>query len=434
MNTLKIIKKNSIDASLKPNGKPILSEDMKMKVREYIDKLSDSSTRDLAYENFKILLKTYNDTASIKAIFPLLLSYSNDAATSIGKEYQIILIAFALSINYLKNPNYSILTKIAKAIVCYLGNYNTFEIQKACSVVIIEIFDQILKNGDNQQNALNFILKFFLEIIDQNRAFVSQPKDNGIINGGYVIISDILLYVINLNLKIEKVEVSNNENNNHNMAIDQINRRIDRDETKMASNLNSLIKILSETLFDLINKFILYKYPNPNLTEALTHLIDILPYDSYKSKIIELIPHMLKVLYNTEAKLYVSKIMICQFLSHFFKKTKKYAKSLQNNSENVKTNVEVKDEEVDNEEEKIIEEIIKSLNFVAKDRVTKVQVAAEEALIIYDNKNDPKSKEIKNKRKLSKLNLLRNLSKINKEKNNIMSSKDVRYRKISPNK
>ena len=128
----------------KPNGKPVTPKDMKMKVREYLDKLNDSSTRDLAFQNFKILLQTYTDENSINAIFPLLLSYSNDATTNIGKEYQIILIAFALNINYIKNPNLTVLTKIMKAIACYLGNYNNFEIHKACSVVIIEIFDQIL--------------------------------------------------------------------------------------------------------------------------------------------------------------------------------------------------------------------------------------------------------------------------------------------------
>ena len=112
--------------------------------------------------------------------------------TLIGKEYQIILIAFSLSINYIKNPSYTVLTKIMKAIVCYLGNYNNFEIQKACSVVILEIFDQIIKNGENHENAFTFIIKFFLEVIEKNKAIVSQPKDNGIMNGGYVIISDII--------------------------------------------------------------------------------------------------------------------------------------------------------------------------------------------------------------------------------------------------
>ena len=49
-------------------------------------------------------------------IFPLLLTYTNDAMTLTGKEYQIILIAFALNINYIKNVTYTTLTKIMKAI------------------------------------------------------------------------------------------------------------------------------------------------------------------------------------------------------------------------------------------------------------------------------------------------------------------------------
>ena len=123
-------------------------EDMKMKIREYIDKLNDSSTRDLYFKNFKSLLQTYTDDNSVNIIFPLLLTYTNDAMTLTGKEYQIILIAFALNINYIKNVTYTTLTKIMKAISNNLEKYNNFEIQKACSVVVIEIFDQIVKMGE----------------------------------------------------------------------------------------------------------------------------------------------------------------------------------------------------------------------------------------------------------------------------------------------
>ena len=422
------MKKNTIDIIRKANGISISEKDMKMKVREYLDKLNDSSTRDLAFEDFKILLQTYTDENSIKAIFPLLLSYSNDASTVIGKEYQIVLIAFALSINYLKNPDYSILTKIANAITCYLGNYNNFEIQKACSVVMIEIFDQIVRNGENHENAFTFVVKHFLEVIEKNKALVSQPKDNGVMNGGYVIISDIISYVISLNSN-EKVEISNNENNMKNQAIDQINRKIERDEIEKASTLNSLQKILEETLYNLINKFISFKYPNPYLIEAMTHLIDVILYDDYKNKIFELIPHLNNVLYNVDAKLYMSKVMICQFYSHLFKKMKKFNKNNENDKEGNETNVEEnKNNELsqkDSEEEKIILEIIKALNFATKDRVIKAQVAAEEALLLYNSRSNVQNEDIKNKRKMSKLNLLRNLSKINKEKN-IMTSKEVR--------
>ena len=425
------MKKNSINLLSKTNRKSISSEDMKMKVREYIDKLNDSSTRDLAFQNFKILLQTYTDENSVNIIFPLLLSYSNDATTLIGKEYQIILIAFALNINYIKNPSYTVLTKIMKAITCYLGNYNNFEIQKSCSVVIIEIFDQIIKNGETHENALSFIIKFFLEIIEKNRALVSQPKDNGIMNGGYVIISDIISYVISLNSN-EKIDINNNENNIKNQAIEQINRKIERDEIEKASTLNSLQKILEETLFNLINKFILFKYPNPYLIESITHLIDVILYDDYKNKIIELIPHTNKVLYNVDAKLYMSKVMICQLYSYLFKKMPNFRKTdknieNQNNEVNLEENKNNNNNNISElEDEKLISEMVQALNYVAKDRVIKAQVAAEEALIIYNHRNNPQNEEIHNKRKMSKLNLLRNLSKINKEKNNIMSSKEVR--------
>ena len=375
-------------------------EDMKMKIREYIDKLNDSSTRDLYFKNFKSLLQTYTDDNSVNIIFPLLLTYTNDAMTLTGKEYQIILIAFALNIDYIKNLTYTTLTKIMKAISNNLEKYNNFEIQKACSVVIIEIFDQIIKMGENHENAFSFIIKFFFDLIEKNRAIVSQPKDNGILNGSFIIINDILSYIINLNSG-KDIE----QNNIKNEGIEQINRKIERDEIEKVSNLNSLQKILEETLFNLMNKFILFKYPNPFLIESITYLIDIITYEDYKNKIKELIPYTNKILYDTNAKLYLSKIMICHLYSHLFRKS-----------------------QFNQEEEKYIEDIIKALNFTTKDRVVKVQVAAEEALLVYDNIINISKNEntVKTERKMSKLNLLRNLSKINKERNIIMSSLKVR--------
>ena len=398
------MKNKSLEIIKKTKNELISPEDMKMKIREYIDKLNDSSTRDLYFKNFKTLLQTYTDTNSVNIIFPLLLSYTNDSMTLTGKEYQIILVAFALNIDFIKNITYTILTKIMKAISSYLEKYNNLEIQKACSVVTIEIFDQIIKMGENQENAFTFIIKFYLDLIEKNRAIVSQPKDNGILNGSFVIISDLLCYIINLNSG-KDIKEGNSEIKNE--GIEQINRKIERDEIEKASNLNSLQKILEETLFNLINKFIIFKYPNPYLIESINYLIDIITFDDYKNKIIELIPHTNKVLYNTDAKLYLSKIMICHLYSHLFKKM-----SLP-------------------QDEKFITEMIEALKFTTKDRVVKVQIAAEEALLIYNNlikeeKSDENNTTIQTRRKMSKLNLLRNLSKINKEKNNIMSSKKVR--------
>ena len=389
------MKKNSLEIIKKTKNELTSPEDIKMKIREYIDKLNDSSTRDLYFKNFKTLLQTYTDDNSISTIFPLLLTYTNDSMTLIGKEYQIILIAFALNINYIKNTTYTILNKIMKAISNNLEKYNNFEIQKACSVVVIEIFDQIIKMGENHENAFSFIIKFFLELIEKNKALVSQPKDNGILNGSFIIINDILLYIINLNSKndIEQNDIKNE-------GIEQINRKIERDEIEKASTLNSLQKILEETLFNLINKFIIFKYPNPFLIESITYLINIITYEDYKNKIKELIPHTNKILYDTNAKLYLSKIMICHLYSNLFRKAQF-------------------------NQEEYIEEIIKALNYTTKDRVVKVQVAAEEALLIYDNLNNSVN-TVKTERKMSKLNLLRNLSKINKERNNIMSSLKVR--------
>ena len=345
------MKKNTLEILKKTKNELSSPEDIKMKIREYIDKLNDTSTRDLYFKNFKTLLLTYTDENSVNIIFNLLLTYTNDGMTLIGKEYQIILVAYALNINYIKNMTYTILNKILKAISLNLERYNNFEIQKACSVVTIEIFDQITKMGENHENAFSFIIKFYLDLIEKNRAIVSQPKDNGILNGSFIIISDLLSYIINLNSKND-IEESNP--NVKNEGIEQINRKIERDEIEKASTLNSLQKILEETLFNLINKFISFKYANPFLIESITYLIDMISFEDYKNKIKEIIPHTNKVLYEV-----------------------------------------------------------------------KVQIAAEEALLLYNNLNK-NTNNIKTERKMSKLNLLRNLSKINKEKNNIMSSVKVR--------
>ena len=213
--------------------------------------------------------------------------------------------------------------------------------------------------------------------------------------------NNLLCYIINLN---SNKGIEENDPNIKNQAIEQINRKIERDEIEKASTLNSLQKILEETLLNLISKFIQFKYPNAFLVESITYLVDIITYEDYKLKIKELIPYTNKILYNTEAKLYLCKTMICHLYSHLFKKM----------------NFE--------QEDKIISEMVQALNFTTKDRVVKVQIAAEEALLIYNNINKTQNidTEVQTKRKMSKLNLLRNLSKINKEKNNIMSSKKVR--------
>ena len=36
--------------------------------------------------------------------------------------------------------------------------------------------------GENHENAYSFIIKYFLDLIEKNKALVSQPKDNGILN------------------------------------------------------------------------------------------------------------------------------------------------------------------------------------------------------------------------------------------------------------
>ena len=55
------MKKNTLEILKKTKNELSSPEDIKMKIREYIDKLNDTSTRDLYFKNFKTLLLTYTD-------------------------------------------------------------------------------------------------------------------------------------------------------------------------------------------------------------------------------------------------------------------------------------------------------------------------------------------------------------------------------------
>ena len=78
------------------------TEDLKIKVKEYLNKLNDTSTQNNAFLQFKNLIQNNTSNEDINIIFPLLLNNDNENASKLGKECQLILLAYAISIYYIK--------------------------------------------------------------------------------------------------------------------------------------------------------------------------------------------------------------------------------------------------------------------------------------------------------------------------------------------
>ena len=341
------------------------TEDLKIKVKEYLNKLNDTTTQNNAFLQFKNLLQNNTSNEDINIIFPLLLNNDNENASKLGKEYQLILIAYAISIYYIKASDNDMINKILDSINIFMID-NSFNIHKAASVVILEIYDQ----SENKEKISEFIFKFFFNSIDKNHNIIDKIKDNGILNGSFIIINDLLNYILYDN-----------------------------------SDIDSIQKSLIPLIIELLNVLKKYKYPNQYLLQSISQLIDILPYDEFKNNFIEIIPLLINVLYENDPEIYLSKIEVCSIFSHFKNKLKF-----------------LKIEELPNQNE-----IIKSLEYLSQDKILKVQVACKEALNnILNIKEDNSKIHQKDEKRLSKLNLLRNLSKIHKEKDSFMNSKEVR--------
>ena len=389
-----------------------LNSDLKHKVKEYIDKLNDSSTRENAFQSLKQIISKYTSLDQIKIILPLLTSYSSAVPSQIGREYQIILIAFAIKMGYVSNCDHSVLTKLLDVVTCYLSD-NSINIHKGCSIVVIEIFDLIMKN-ENIESALGFIYRYFSNVVNKHHADVPKEENNGVVNGSFAIVNDIISYVITLykerntnnnnNAYCESVDMPSqqqnqpNENNNNN---DNANDNSNKQEQQLHQIVpNELIQHLSSVLVDLLKLLKTYKFTNPNLLEGIAHLIDVVPYANYYNSLKSVIPQLIQILYSNNTQIYLSKIEACNIFYHLGLKTQ--------SSPSITEDINVND-------------ICSALSYAMKDRVVKVQVAASEALQCW-NKKESESKE----RRVSRLNLLRNLSKINKEKNVVMSSVQVR--------
>ena len=356
--------------------KSSLNSDLKLKMKEYLDKLNDSSTRENSFQQLKTIITKYTSIEQVKIILPILISYSSAVPSQIGREYQIILIAYALSVGFIKSSDRQVLSKLIEAVACYLGD-NTLNIHKACSVVIIELYDLIVKH-ENKKNAIDFIVNFFIGLIEKNHSAVSDEKFNGIVNGSFAIIDDLISYAC-----LHKEEEAQKENN-------------EDMESTFSSLLNNLLKMIK-----------VYKYKNPHLMEAISHLIDVISLFTFDSAIKSVIPIFINILCTNDASIYLTKIEICSILSHLGIKIAKV-----NDAETTKSfNVN---------------DIIAALTYATKDRVSKVQVAANESLYYWKCLDPNVEKENEMKPKMSKLNLLRNLSKINKEKNIMMTPKEVR--------
>lgn len=346
-----------------------LQDDLKLKLKEYLSKLNDPSTREYAFKEIKLMVLKYHSIDQVKTILPFLISYSS-VNTSIGKEYQIISIAYAISVGFIKTANQLVISRMLEALVPFLQD-NTLNIHKACSVAVIELYDLLINNSD-RQNATNLILDFFIKTIDKNRAIVSVFKHNGIVNGSCVIIDDLISYILNTKLSQEEEDPTN-----------QV----------LIMKIDKLIQIAK-----------MFKAENPHLLEAISLLIKKLPFYSYEGNIKSFLPVMTNMLHNVDSGDYLAKIGCCSILNSLAFKL-----------------IETRNK-VD-----YSQSIIEALNYASKDRVLKVQIAASETLsrwnMLIEEKEETKTEP---RSKMSKLNLLRNLSKIQKDNKIIMSSKEIR--------
>ena len=234
------------------------TEDLKIKVKEYLNKLNDTTTQNNAFLQFKNLLQNNTSNEDINIIFPLLLNNDNENASKLGKEYQLILIAYAISIYYIKASDNDMINKILDSINIFMID-NSFNIHKAASVVILEIYDQ----SENKEKISEFIFKFFFNSIDKNHNIIDKIKDNGILNGSFIIINDLLNYILYDN-----------------------------------SDIDSIQKSLIPLIIELLNVFKKYKYPNQYLLQSISQLIDILQYDEFKNNFIEIIHLLINVIYE----------------------------------------------------------------------------------------------------------------------------------------
>lgn len=104
-NILKIVNKfpqngRKLNSLTEAFGKVIpgnsLNIQIKIKVREFLEKLNDKDTKQIGFNELKLLINKYNESKYTALYLPILLSY-NKNYTSSAKEFQVVLIGYTVA-------------------------------------------------------------------------------------------------------------------------------------------------------------------------------------------------------------------------------------------------------------------------------------------------------------------------------------------------
>jgi hypothetical protein len=104
-NILKIVKKSpqirrKVNSLTEAFGKVIhgtsLNNQIKIKFREFLEKLNDKDTKLIGFNELKSLINKYNESKYSALYLPILLSF-NKNYTSSAKEFQVVLIGYTVA-------------------------------------------------------------------------------------------------------------------------------------------------------------------------------------------------------------------------------------------------------------------------------------------------------------------------------------------------
>ena len=387
--TKKVIKNNELS-------------ELRYKFENNIDRLNDLSTRNIAFEDSKLIINKYiNDEKGIDILISILNNSSKKPNKKQGAiEYQILLIGYLASSNkeYLKLDMIKLLVKTLLSFT----DQASFIIHKSLSLALCELMNSFLiNNTDYHLLDKLFIQEFSNFSISQgktNDKLSSSPMNNiSICNT--LVISDIINLII--------THISNNKEssiyleNNLWIIYNNIENYIVKYNTRM---LHPFIYLSFKLL---LSYFTIHK---------------ILQNDKTKGNLEKIIKTANSILLITEANIYQTKIFICEMNNEILNQVKKFRNKVRSktptSSKTLETLLTLNNS---NNLNQLFDNLSQHLNYcinnAAKDRVTKVQIAANETLTILNNIDYETPLESKvDSERLSKLHILRNISKNKKAK------------------
>ena len=355
---------------------------LRNKFQYLLGKLNENSTKEIAFNQLKELIKETNTPEALRIYLSCLSKYDPTSSMN-AKEIYVLLYGYISSI-YKENlkdpldkpPNLiKTINRIINHIKQFYLNQNSYNVHKASSRSICELYDNCMPKDNVKKIYISFI-QIFIDVISIGNDKVSQE-------GSAICLSDLIYH-----FGSEKKDINN----------------------KILDTLDdNLIALCSKSSLD-----------NPYLFEALFNLIKFTNIENYKNYINELYQRFIIILckVNRNKYNYLTKIFCLNILSLIAEKVK-------NNKEIIKDFYE--------------ENMITIIESNSKDKVLKVQNAAKEALINWyelkekfeekdlkkseNNLNEDNENEIKinlksKNQKMDKLNFLRDLARMAKTENN----------------